>query len=182
MWCSTSINCLAICSSIGSCSYENAALDLYAISLCETSCLLRTVHSNGISPSVDRWKIGIKRRDYCTRIGKWNSNQSDFWSSPDRQTNSKCIWKSLEEYISAVSQAYLQDYVHLMMGMAIKRQFFKSPKSHPGQKMNMPLNQLISFLIQTALVLDFVHGYQLAGHVIWHGHFFDFVVPQQSPS
>ncbi len=37
------------------------------------------------------------------------------------------------------------------------------------------------FLIQTAPVLDFVHGYQLAGHVIWHGHFLILWSPSKVP-
>ena len=37
------------------------------------------------------------------------------------------------------------------------------------------------FFIQTALVLDFACGYQLAGHVIWHGHFFIFGSPSKVP-
>ncbi len=47
----------------------------------------------------------------------------------------------------------------------------------------MPLNQLIlcGFLIQTVSVLDFVYGYQLAGHVIWHGHFLILWSPSKVP-
>ncbi len=32
------------------------------------------------------------------------------------------------------------------------------------------------------LVQDLAYGYLIAGHIIWHGHFFEILVLQQSPS
>ncbi len=59
---------------------------------------------------------------------------------------------------------------------ASSRQFFKPPKSHPGVNYKMVCCKLTLLVIKhcykyNQLILDFVHGYQLAGHVIWHGHF-----------
>ena len=88
----------------------------------------------------------------------------------------------------------------------LRGNFKKYQKCHLGQKIKMPLNQLI-FLIQMALVLDFAYTDAFFMHFetlkcvfdscvshfysVWISisqtfylarSFFDFVVPQQSPS
>ncbi len=56
----------------------------------------------------------------------------------------------------------------------------------PGAKRFWSIQNSLSwtdgpFLIQMAPVLDFVYGYQLAGHVIWHGHFLISWSPSKVP-